>query len=138
MLVAVTLPGMGVIVPLPSINPSSGLSISAQTTPGNLSCIYWGEHLTINDSTSSCKIKIKNNTSTPLTLKMTATLNERNATIDATNPIPPNAQGISWNKENTLIPANGSLDAILKLHIPRAMMPPQDMPFETKVTITGA
>ena len=136
-MVNVTLSGMGVIIPIPSINPSASLSISASTAPGNLSCIYWGEHLTINDSTTTCKIRIKNNSSTPLTLKMTATFNGMNATIDSSHPIPPRAQGVSWDKENSVLNPGAYLNATLRLHIAHAMMPPQDIPFVTQVTISG-
>ena len=135
-MVNVTLPGMGVIVPLPNVNPSASLAISACTSPGNLSCIYWGEHLTINDS-STCKIKITNNSTSSLTLKMTETFNGVNATLDSSHPIPPRAQGVTWDKENTVLTAGSSLNATLRLIIAHAMMPPQDIPFVTQVTITG-
>ena len=135
-MVNVTLPGMGVIIPLPNVNPSASLAISACTSPGNLSCIYWGEHLTINDS-STCKVRVTNNATTPLTLKMTATLNGNNATMDSSHPIPPRAQGVTWDKENAILNPGACLNATLRLIIAHAMMPPQDIPFVTQVTITG-
>ena len=135
-MVNVTLPGMGVIIPQTGVNPSASLSISACTFPGNLSCIYWGEHLTVNDS-STCQVRIKNNTTTPLTLKMTATFNAKDATIDSSHPIPPRAQGVTWDKENTILNPGASVNANLRLLIAHAQMPPQDIPFVTQVTISG-
>jgi hypothetical protein len=93
MMVAVTFPGMGVIVPQPGVNPTDSLPLSVRTFPGMLGCIHWGEHLTINDS-STYQNRIKNNSSALLTLKMTATLNGLNATLDTSHPLPPKAQGI--------------------------------------------
>jgi hypothetical protein len=93
-------------------------------------------HLTINDS-PTCQIKIRNNTTTPLTLKMTATLNGLNATIDTTHQVPPRAQGVGWDKENTVLKPGETLNATLHLFIAHAMMPPQDFHFITQVTITG-
>ncbi len=68
---------------------------------------------------------------------MNAKFNERDATLDSSHPIAPRAQGISWDKEGAVLQPGAYLNATLKLHIPHAMMPPQDIPFETKVTITG-
>lgn len=66
-------------------NPIKDLDACTQT--GGLGCIYWGDHLTINDS-PSCQIKVRNNGSVSLNLSMTATMNGLSVTWNTNAPNP--------------------------------------------------
>ena len=130
----IILPGVGVVV-IPPTNVNEGLPISACTAPGNLCCVYWGDRLTIRDS-PTCQMRIKNNTQAPVTLKMTAKINNLNANPPPGGQIPQRAWVISWDKENTTLTPGQYVNAILRLHIPYGQMV-QDWPFVSQVTITG-
>jgi hypothetical protein len=129
------LTGTGVVT-VPPPNAHQGLPIEVETT-GNRCCIYWGDHLSMHDS-PTCSIRVRNNTQAPVSLKMTAKVNNVNATLPPNSgPISAKAWFITWDKENTVLQPGGYVNATLKLLIPQCMMP-EDWPFVTDVTVTGA
>lgn len=86
----------------------------------------------------TCNIRVRNNTQTPVTLKMTAKVNNANATLPLNSgPVSAKMWLITWDKENAVLQPGGYVNATLKLHIPKCMLP-EDWPFVTDVTVTGA
>ncbi len=132
--VAKLLPGSGVIV-VDNPHAQSMGPLQVVTCNGNRDVLFWGEHISVNDS-PTCQVRITNKDTVPRTLHLTGTLSG-NQVPYANRPDPQAIARITWDQEGTVLAPGASVDANIRLSFTHPAFIGQDYPFVTKILITG-